>query len=123
MRLNRIQLLIRFRLFIIPEFIDFCLFGFDGLIWKSKKDRSKKYGEWKKYTYDHVFRKAKSKANFNLIVIVTFKVLKKRVTKEAVQEQYMLTERLHNKPFWIWNIEDHKQVVRPFLEYSSIKFT
>jgi hypothetical protein len=40
---------------------------------------------------------------------VTFKDLKKRVTQEVVQEQYRLTERLHNKPFWIWNINKHKQ--------------
>ena len=24
------------------------------------------------------------------------------------QEQSRLTERLHNMPFWIWNIEEHK---------------
>jgi hypothetical protein len=41
---------------------------------------------------------------------LTFKDLKKRVSLEATtQEQYRLTERLHNKPFWIWNIEEHKQ--------------
>jgi hypothetical protein len=41
---------------------------------------------------------------------VTFKDLKKRVGLEAItQEQFRLTERLHNKPFWIWNIEEHKQ--------------
>ena len=41
---------------------------------------------------------------------MTFKDLKKIVNSEATsQEQYRLTERLHNKPFWIWNIEEHKQ--------------
>jgi hypothetical protein len=41
---------------------------------------------------------------------VTFKDLKKRVTLEAtVQQQSKLFERLQNKPFWIWNIVEHKQ--------------
>jgi hypothetical protein len=42
--------------------------------------------------------------------IVTFKDLKKIVSLEAtVQQQSKLFERLKNKPFWIWNIEEHKQ--------------
>ena len=42
---------------------------------------------------------------------MTFKDLKKKVSLEttAVQQQSMLFERLHNKPFWIWDIEEHKQ--------------
>jgi hypothetical protein len=40
---------------------------------------------------------------------VTFKDLKKRVTLETAQQQYRLFERLQNKPFWIWNVEEHKQ--------------
>jgi hypothetical protein len=41
---------------------------------------------------------------------LTFKDLKKRVSlKATTQEQHRLTETLHNKPFWIWNIEEHKQ--------------
>jgi hypothetical protein len=43
---------------------------------------------------------------------VTFKDLKKRISLEsttAQQQQSRLTERLHNKPFWIWNIEEHIQ--------------
>jgi hypothetical protein len=41
---------------------------------------------------------------------VTFKDLKKRISLEATtQQQYKLTKKLHNKPFWIWNIEEHKQ--------------
>ena len=39
---------------------------------------------------------------------MTFKDLKKRVSL-GVQQQSKLFERLHNKPFWIWNIEEHKQ--------------
>jgi hypothetical protein len=27
----------------------------------------------------------------------------------VVQEQSNLLERLHNKPFWIWNKEEHRQ--------------
>jgi hypothetical protein len=40
---------------------------------------------------------------------LTFKDLKKRVTLEAQQQQSMLFERLQNKPFWIWNIDEHKR--------------
>jgi hypothetical protein len=49
---------------------------------------------------------------------VTFKDLKRRVSLEAaaitttaaaVQQQYRLFERLNNKPFWIWDVEEHKQ--------------
>jgi hypothetical protein len=41
---------------------------------------------------------------------VTFKDLKKRVSLEtATQQQSNLAERLQNKPFWIWNIQEHKQ--------------
>src|SRR5919199_274626 len=39
---------------------------------------------------------------------LTFKDLKKRVTVQAA-EQSRSFERLHNKPFWIWNIDEHKQ--------------
>ena len=37
-----------------------------------------------------------------------FKDLKKRVSLELGQQQSSLTETLHNKPFWIWNIAEHK---------------
>jgi hypothetical protein len=40
---------------------------------------------------------------------LTFKDLKKKVSLEIIQEESRLFERLHNKPFWIWNIEEHKQ--------------
>ena len=40
--------------------------------------------------------------------IVTFKDLKKRVTLES-QQQTRLFESLRNKPFWYWNIEEHKK--------------
>ena len=39
---------------------------------------------------------------------MTFKDLRKRVCIET-QQQSRYSERLQNKPFWIWNIEDHKQ--------------
>jgi hypothetical protein len=38
---------------------------------------------------------------------MTFKDLKKRVSLETTQ-QTKLIERLQNKPFWIWNIAEHK---------------
>jgi hypothetical protein len=40
---------------------------------------------------------------------VTFKELKKRVSLEVTQQQSKLSERLLDKPFWIWNTEEHKQ--------------
>jgi hypothetical protein len=41
---------------------------------------------------------------------LTFKDLKKIVSLEATtQQQFRLTERLHNKPFWIWHVQEHKQ--------------
>jgi hypothetical protein len=40
---------------------------------------------------------------------LTFKDLKKRVSLELTQQQSRLFERLQNKPFWIWAIQEHKQ--------------
>ena len=40
---------------------------------------------------------------------MTFKDLKKRVSLETAQQLPRLFERLQNKPFWIWNIDEHKQ--------------
>jgi hypothetical protein len=41
---------------------------------------------------------------------LTFKDLKKRVSLEAVtKQQSRLFGRLCNKPFWIWNVQEHKQ--------------
>jgi hypothetical protein len=39
---------------------------------------------------------------------LTFKDLKKRVTLKSAQEQCRLFDRLQNKPFWIWDTEEHK---------------
>jgi hypothetical protein len=39
---------------------------------------------------------------------LTFKDLKKRVSLE-VTRQSTLFESLLNKPFWIWNVDEHKQ--------------
>jgi hypothetical protein len=41
---------------------------------------------------------------------LTFKDLRKRVSLEArtIQQQSKLPE-LHDKPFWIWDIAEHKQ--------------
>ncbi|MFL6355856.1 MAG: hypothetical protein ACJ71C_04790, partial [Nitrososphaeraceae archaeon] len=40
--------------------------------------------------------------------MLTFRDLKKRVTVEIAQEQSILFKRLRTKPFWIWNIQEHK---------------
>jgi hypothetical protein len=42
---------------------------------------------------------------------LTFKELKKRLSLEPTTQQQLsrLTEILHNKPFWIWDIKEHKQ--------------
>jgi hypothetical protein len=40
---------------------------------------------------------------------VTFKDLKKRVTLEKPHQQSSLFEKLQNKPFWIWDIEENKK--------------
>jgi hypothetical protein len=40
---------------------------------------------------------------------LTFKDLKKRVSLEITQQQFNLLDKLGNKPFWIWNIEEHKK--------------
>jgi hypothetical protein len=40
---------------------------------------------------------------------VTFKDLKKRVSRLETSQEHKILERLRNKPFWIWNIEEHKQ--------------
>jgi hypothetical protein len=37
------------------------------------------------------------------------KDLQKLVQSQLTAEENMLLERLGNKPFWIWNIEEHKQ--------------
>ena len=39
---------------------------------------------------------------------MTFKDLRKRVTLKSAQEQCRLFDRLQNKPFWIWDTEEHK---------------
>jgi hypothetical protein len=41
--------------------------------------------------------------------VLTFRDLKKRVSLEVIQQQSKPFERLKDKPFWIWNIEEHKQ--------------
>jgi hypothetical protein len=41
-------------------------------------------------------------------VAIVFKDLHKLVS-QSQQQQFSLFERLRNKPFWIWNIEEHKQ--------------
>jgi hypothetical protein len=45
-----------------------------------------------------------------ILVCMTFKDLKKRVVSETAeqQKQSRLFERLQNKPFWVWDIAEHK---------------
>jgi hypothetical protein len=41
---------------------------------------------------------------------MTLKDLKKRISLETtLQQQSRLFERLYNKPFWIWDQQQHKQ--------------
>jgi hypothetical protein len=50
----------------------------------------------------------KLKLTYAITNSVTFKDLKKRVTLEPAHQQCRLFDRLRNKPFWIWNIQEHK---------------
>lgn len=40
---------------------------------------------------------------------MTFKDLRKRISLETSTQELRLFERLQNKPFWIWNVKEHKQ--------------
>jgi hypothetical protein len=40
---------------------------------------------------------------------LTFKDLKKRVTLEVAQQQSKLFDICRGKPFWIWEIHEHKK--------------
>ena len=40
---------------------------------------------------------------------IVFKDLQKLVSYSQQQQQSRLFERLRDKPFWIWNIEEHKK--------------
>jgi hypothetical protein len=39
---------------------------------------------------------------------MTFKDLKKRIVNSSSQQQTQSFDKLRNKPFWIWNVEEHK---------------
>ena len=40
---------------------------------------------------------------------MTFKDLQKLVqSQSSTSEQIKVSEKLRNKPFWIWNVKDHK---------------
>jgi hypothetical protein len=45
----------------------------------------------------------------NAIIIMTFRDLKRRISSSRSQQQTQFFDKLHNKPFWIWNIEEHKR--------------
>jgi hypothetical protein len=54
-------------------------------------------------------KKLKLSVLYNTFIVLTFKDLKKRVTLQTTQQQQSKTlELLRNKPFWIWNIEEHR---------------
>ncbi|MFL6327095.1 MAG: hypothetical protein ACJ718_09460 [Nitrososphaeraceae archaeon] len=40
---------------------------------------------------------------------MTFKDLKKRVSLVEATHQSKMFDRLCSKPFWIWDVEEHKQ--------------
>jgi hypothetical protein len=40
---------------------------------------------------------------------MTFNDLKRRISSSGSQQQTQLFGKLRNKPFWIWNIEEHKR--------------
>src|ERR1041385_1173351 len=62
-----------------------------------------------------------SKAGCNVIVsIVTFKDLKERVYLQAAQQRSNLFERLRNKSFWIWDIEEHNQEISKQTEIAAL---
>jgi hypothetical protein len=42
-------------------------------------------------------------------VTIVFKDLQKLVSHSQQEQQNTLFERLRDKPFWIWDIKDHKQ--------------
>ena len=44
----------------------------------------------------------------NTIEVLTFKDLKKRISLET-SYKHTLFDRLNNKPFWIWDAEEHKK--------------
>ena len=44
-----------------------------------------------------------------LLLIVTFKDLQKVIESESEPEDFILLQRLKDKPFWIWDQEQHKQ--------------
>jgi hypothetical protein len=45
----------------------------------------------------------------NAIIIMTFRDLKRRISSSRSQQQTQFFDKLQNKPFWIWNIEEHKR--------------
>jgi hypothetical protein len=52
---------------------------------------------------------------------MTFKDLKKRISISSNQQQQVQSfDKLQNKPFWIWDIEEHKlEDIRLFLTCHS----
>lgn len=51
----------------------------------------------------------KAKSFMSLHYIVTFKDLQKLVQSQSSPEQSQLLQRLRDKPFWIWDQQQHRQ--------------
>jgi hypothetical protein len=50
---------------------------------------------------------------------VTFKDLQRRVSSETTKQRSRLFERLHNKPFWIRNIDEHRREMSKQTEIAA----
>ena len=42
------------------------------------------------------------------MIMMTFRELKKRANVDQNLQQYKFFDKLRNKPFWIWYVQDHK---------------
>jgi hypothetical protein len=52
---------------------------------------------------------------------MTFKELKKRVSiDQKVELQTRLFDRLDNRPFWIWNAEEHRADLAAIISVADI---
>ena len=61
---------------------------------------------------------------------MTFKELRKRFSSQQQEQEQkqqsnltLLSNRLKNKPFWIWNIPEHKDgITKPLFDYQKILY-
>ena len=59
--------------------------------------------------YKEIGVELKANVSCNSIRYLTFEDLQKLVHSQSNSEQTELLQRLTSKPFWIWNVEQHKQ--------------